>query len=130
MLLLYFRYHTMRYRFDAEGIHMRWGIQDIQLRSNVRANWHTGTRPIRRVHRTRRGPQRVGFKQKMAGPTRLELATSGVTGESAESRSFALSRFSSGIRTIVRHGMPSTDTERHRSAVETGTPTGTASGGV
>ena len=47
MTLLYFRYHTMRYRFDAEGIHMRWGIlmrheimlnysriQDIQLRSN------------------------------------------------------------------------------------------------
>ena len=45
--LLYFRYHTMRYRFDAEGIHMRWGIlfrhevmlnysriQDIHLQSN------------------------------------------------------------------------------------------------
>src|SRR6185436_10889464 len=52
MLLLYFRYHTMRYRFDAEGIHMRWGIllrrevmlnysriQDIQLRSNVIERW-------------------------------------------------------------------------------------------
>ncbi len=52
MLLLYFRYHTMRYRFDAEGIHMRWGIlmrhevmlnysriQDIQLRSNVFERW-------------------------------------------------------------------------------------------
>jgi uncharacterized protein len=50
--LLYFRYHTMRYRFDAEGIHMRWGIllrrevmlnysriQDIQLRSNVIERW-------------------------------------------------------------------------------------------
>lgn len=48
MLVLYFRYHTMRYRFDAEGIHMSWGlimrheimlnysrIQDIQLKSNV-----------------------------------------------------------------------------------------------
>ncbi len=48
LLLLYFRYHTMRYRFDAEGIHMSWGIivrhevmlnysriQDIHLRSNV-----------------------------------------------------------------------------------------------
>lgn len=44
---LYFRFHTMRYRFDAEGISMSWGIlfhheivlnysriQDIQLRSN------------------------------------------------------------------------------------------------
>ena len=52
MLVLYFRYHTMRYRFDAEGIHMRWGIimrheimlnysriQDIQLRSNVVERW-------------------------------------------------------------------------------------------
>src|SRR5262245_21244415 len=52
MPLLYFRYHTMRYRFDAEGIHMRWGIllrrevmlnysriQDIQLRSNVIERW-------------------------------------------------------------------------------------------
>lgn len=46
-LYLYFRFHTMRYRFDAEGISMSWGIlfhheivlnysriQDIQLRSN------------------------------------------------------------------------------------------------
>lgn len=52
MLLLYFRYHTMRYRFDAEGIQMRWGIimrheimlnysriQDIQLQSNVIERW-------------------------------------------------------------------------------------------
>lgn len=52
LTLLYFRYHTMRYRFDAEGIHMAWGIlmrheimlnysriQDIQLRSNVVERW-------------------------------------------------------------------------------------------
>jgi hypothetical protein len=26
MPLLFFRYETMQYRFDAEGIHMRWGI--------------------------------------------------------------------------------------------------------
>src|SRR5438132_13600977 len=52
IVLLYSRYHTMRYRFDAEGIHMRWGIlmrheimlnygriQDIQLRSNVIERW-------------------------------------------------------------------------------------------
>src|SRR5262245_13901933 len=51
-VLLYFRYHTMRYRFDAEGIHMRWGIlmrhevmlnysriQDIQLRANFVERW-------------------------------------------------------------------------------------------
>jgi len=48
----YFRYHTMRYRFDAEGISMRWGIlfrkevilnyariQDIHLVSNFIERW-------------------------------------------------------------------------------------------
>jgi uncharacterized membrane protein YdbT with pleckstrin-like domain len=52
LVLLYFRFHTMRYRFDAEGIHMAWGIvmrheimlnysriQDIQLRSNFVERW-------------------------------------------------------------------------------------------
>jgi uncharacterized membrane protein YdbT with pleckstrin-like domain len=52
MLVLYFRYHTMRYKFDEEGIHMSWGIlmrheimlnysriQDIQLHSNVIERW-------------------------------------------------------------------------------------------
>lgn len=52
VLPLYFRYHTMRYRFTAEGISMRWGIlfrrevilnyariQDIHLRSNVVERW-------------------------------------------------------------------------------------------
>ena len=49
---LYFRYHTMRYQFDDEGISMRWGIlfrreitltyariQDIHLTSNVVERW-------------------------------------------------------------------------------------------
>ena len=49
---LYFRYHTLHYRFDEEGISMRWGIlfrreinltyariQDIHLRSNVVERW-------------------------------------------------------------------------------------------
>ena len=48
----YFRYHTMRYRFDTDGISMRWGIlfrreivlsyarfQDIHLSSNVVERW-------------------------------------------------------------------------------------------
>ncbi|MEM7388054.1 MAG: PH domain-containing protein, partial [Verrucomicrobiota bacterium] len=50
--LLYFRYQTLRYRFDDEGIHMRWGIlfrqeinltyariQDIHLRSGIIQRW-------------------------------------------------------------------------------------------
>ena len=52
MVVFYFRYHTMRYKFDEEGIHLSWGIlmrheimlnyariQDIQLRSNVIERW-------------------------------------------------------------------------------------------
>jgi uncharacterized membrane protein YdbT with pleckstrin-like domain len=48
----YFRYYTLRYRFDAEGIHMRVGllfrrevnltyarIQDIHLRSGILQRW-------------------------------------------------------------------------------------------
>src|SRR5262245_44883311 len=49
---LYFRYHTLRYRFDAEGIHMKVGIlfrrevnltyariQDIHLQSGIIQRW-------------------------------------------------------------------------------------------
>jgi putative membrane protein len=48
----YFRYHTLRYRFDEEGVHMRVGIlfrrevnltyariQDIHLHSNLIQRW-------------------------------------------------------------------------------------------
>lgn len=52
LIYLYFRFHTMRYDFDAEGISMRWGIlfrreitltyariQDIHLTSNILERW-------------------------------------------------------------------------------------------
>ena len=52
LLVLYFRYHSLRYRFDEEGISMRWGvlfrreihltysrIQDIHLVSNAVERW-------------------------------------------------------------------------------------------
>jgi membrane protein YdbS with pleckstrin-like domain len=52
LLPLYFRYHTMRYRFTDEGVSMRWGIlfrkeinltfariQDIHLTSNFVERW-------------------------------------------------------------------------------------------
>ncbi len=52
LIPLYFRYHTMRYRFDDEGVSMRWGIlirreinltyariQDIHLVSNFVERW-------------------------------------------------------------------------------------------
>jgi membrane protein YdbS with pleckstrin-like domain len=50
--VLLIRYHTLRYRFDEQGIHMRWGllfrrevnltyarVQDIHLRSGVIQRW-------------------------------------------------------------------------------------------
>jgi putative membrane protein len=52
LIPLFFRYETLRYRFDAEGVSMRWGIlfrreisltyariQDIHLTSNVIERW-------------------------------------------------------------------------------------------
>ncbi|HVS33276.1 MAG TPA: PH domain-containing protein [Thermoanaerobaculia bacterium] len=52
LIPLYFRYHTMQYEFDEEGIAMRWGIlfrrevtltyariQDIHLVSNFVERW-------------------------------------------------------------------------------------------
>src|SRR4051812_41284333 len=52
VLVKYFRYHTMRYKFSDDGISMRWGIlfrreiivnyariQDIHLKSNIVERW-------------------------------------------------------------------------------------------
>jgi putative membrane protein len=52
MVPLYFRYHTLRYRFDAEGISASWGIlfhkevhltfkriQDIHVKRNLFERW-------------------------------------------------------------------------------------------
>jgi uncharacterized membrane protein YdbT with pleckstrin-like domain len=52
LIYFYFRYHTMRYSFDEEGISMKWGIlfrreimltyariQDIHLTSNIVERW-------------------------------------------------------------------------------------------
>lgn len=52
LLPLYFRYHTLRYRFDEEGVHASWGvlfrreilltyarIQDIHVSRNIVERW-------------------------------------------------------------------------------------------
>jgi putative membrane protein len=52
LVYYYFRYHTMRYRFDEEGVSMSWGIlfrrevnltyariQDLHLSSNIVERW-------------------------------------------------------------------------------------------
>lgn len=87
--LLYFRYHTMRYRFDAEGIHMRWGIlfrhevmlnysriQDIHLQSNFLERWL--------------GLARIQI-QTAAGSARSEMTLEGLTDHEAM-RDFLYSR--------------------------------------
>lgn len=68
-------------------------------------------------------------RPRLAGLTGLEPAGAGVTGASLRSRSFDVSRFSSRTRAIAYHAPAGTDTKRHRSAAQTGTPTGTVLGG-
>jgi uncharacterized membrane protein YdbT with pleckstrin-like domain len=89
LILLYFRFHTMRYRFDGEGIHMAWGIlmrheimlnysriQDIQLRSNVVERWL--------------GLARIEI-QTASGSTGSEMTLEGITDHTAM-RDFLYSR--------------------------------------
>jgi uncharacterized protein len=89
LLLLYFRYHTMRYRFDDEGIHMTWGllmrheimlnysrIQDIQLQSNFVERWM--------------GLARIEI-QTASGSTGSEMTLEGIT-DHAAMRDFLYSR--------------------------------------
>jgi uncharacterized membrane protein YdbT with pleckstrin-like domain len=102
LTLLYFRYHTMRYRFDAEGIHMAWGIllrreimlnysriQDIQLRSNVVERWL--------------GLARIEI-QTASGSAGSEMTLEGITDHTAM-RDFLYSRMR-GARD--QHGVPAT----------------------
>lgn len=87
--ILYFRYQTMRYKFDAEGIHMRWGvlfrhevmlnysrIQDIHLQSNFVERWL--------------GLARIEI-QTAAGSARSEMTLEGLTDHEAM-RDFLYSR--------------------------------------
>ena len=111
MLLLYFRYHTMRYRFDAEGIHMRWGIlmrheimlnysriQDIQLRSNVVERWLGHRACVARViipirhSKLRRAIRSLEFSPKSPASC----------GRSAKRWSPAMSEFSAIERWVLR----------------------------
>lgn len=60
--MLYFRYHTMRYKFDAEGIHMRWGIL---FRHEVMLNYSR----IQDIH------LHSSFIERMLGLARIEIQT-------------------------------------------------------
>ncbi len=85
----FFRYRTLRYKFDEEGISMRWGIlfrreihltysriQDIHLRSNVVERWL--------------GLARIEI-QTASGSARAEMVIEGLP-EAAEIRDFIYTR--------------------------------------
>ena len=86
---LYFRYHTMRYRFSDEGVSMRWGIlfrkeinltfariQDIHLTSNFVERWL--------------GLARIQI-QTASGSAKAEMTIEGIT-DCAALRDFLYSR--------------------------------------
>ena len=62
MPMLYFRYHTMRYKFDAEGIHMRWGVL---FRHEVMLNYSR----IQDIH------LKSSFIERLLGLARIEIQT-------------------------------------------------------
>jgi putative membrane protein len=62
LLILYFRYHTMRYKFDAEGIRMSWGIL---FRREIMVNYSR----IQDIH------LRSSFIERFLGLARIEIQT-------------------------------------------------------
>ncbi|MDZ4802107.1 MAG: PH domain-containing protein [Bryobacteraceae bacterium] len=64
--VLYFRYHTMRYRFDEEGIRMSWGIL---FRHEVILNYSR----IQDIH------VESNFLERMLGLARIEIQTAAGT---------------------------------------------------
>lgn len=100
--MLYFRYHTMRYKFDSEGIQMRWGIlfrheimlnysriQDIHLRSSLIERWL--------------GLARIEI-QTAAGSSKAEMTLEGLTDHEAM-RDFLYSRMR-GVRDVHQETEP------------------------
>jgi uncharacterized membrane protein YdbT with pleckstrin-like domain len=62
LTLLYFRYHTMRYRFDTEGIRMSWGIL---LRHEIMLNYSR----IQDIH------LESSFLERLLGLARIQIQT-------------------------------------------------------
>ena len=103
---LYFRYHTMRYRFSDEGVSMRWGIlfrkeinltfariQDIHLTSNFVERWL--------------GLARIQI-QTASGSAKAEMTIEGIT-ECRALRDFLYSRMrgAKGLVSAVGASKPS-----------------------
>jgi putative membrane protein len=105
----FFRYHTLRYRFDEEGISARWGIlfrkeihltysriQDIHLRSNFVERWLS----LGRVE-----------IQTASGSARAELTVEGLL-EFEEVRDFIYSKMRGHRDDLRREGVPAAVTMR------------------
>ena len=106
LIPLFFRYHTLRYQFDSEGISMRWGIlfrreitltyariQDIHLVSNFVERWL--------------GLARVQI-QTASGSTSAEMTLEGI-------REFAM------VRDYLYGRMRGISTPQNRPAMQVGT---------
>jgi membrane protein YdbS with pleckstrin-like domain len=106
LIPLFFRYHTLRYQFDSEGISMRWGIlfrreitltyariQDIHLVSNLVERWL--------------GLARVQI-QTASGSTSAEMTLEGI-------REFAM------VRDYLYGRMRGISTPQNRPAMQVGT---------
>jgi putative membrane protein len=118
LLPLYFRYHTMRYRFDDEGVAMSWGvffrreinlayarIQDIHLTSNVVERWL--------------GLARIQI-QTASGSARAEMTIEGIR-ESRLLRDFLYSRMR-GARHDPRAGAAPPESAGSEQRVQQGGP--------
>jgi putative membrane protein len=108
--MLYFRYHTMRYRFDAEGIKMSWGVifrHEIMLNYSRIQDIHLQSSLLERML----GLARIEI-QTAAGSSSAEMTLEGLTDHEAM-RDFLYSRMR-GARERNRgsaHPAPSGDDE-------------------
>lgn len=101
LIPLYFRWHTLRYRFDNEGVSMRWGIlfrreinltyariQDIHLESNLVERWL--------------GLARIKI-QTASGSAKAEMTVEGLS-HTDELREFLYTRMRGGRSTVATAG--------------------------
>ena len=95
--LLYFRYYTMRYKFDADGIHMSWGIlfrHEIMLNYSRIQDIHLHSSLIERYL----GLARIEI-QTAAGSSNAEMVLEGLSDHEAM-RDFLYSRMR-GVRDVA-----------------------------
>src|SRR3954453_1518942 len=123
---LFFRYHTLRYRFDDEGIHMKVGIlfrreinltyariQDIHLRSGILQRWLGLANVQIQTASGSSGPELVieGFKEFEAFRDFLYTRMKGYQVRGASSTSAAPALTVTGLSAAGAPGSPGVETE-------------------